>query len=430
MSRRHDTGSSPRRPLDEDALPDPAGAVVEAGAGAPGAANALSRRELLGRTGRMGFSALGLYAVMSICGGGGGALVAPTATPSSGTVTLGSVRVRWFLTGTAAQGATAAQMAALAQGYGNHILAITAGEQQHLSSNLQSVGQVGNTFGTPLQTALPQAGVNLDQLQSDLNAFAQITDPAQRAAAQHDLDAKYMDRLVSAYRLAGIDQVTTMTTLAAQVVPLVTNPNTITFQSSRLLAFGWVFKPFAVPPPCSGIQTFNPPYTLQAAMGLDRSDEEANAQTGHLDVNDSLVAAGSSQHLASIGVNVSIPPAVTHLRVEADVDIGLCYVHAQAEFGGAVGELTLRLKLLDGIKLLAEQRLSLAKSVGVFLSWEEEYFGPASLTLSLDMTLRKAVTVKTYSVVVELVGTGICGAGDTHADGSATVKEIRVATAC
>lgn len=434
MSRRSHKASSPRSALDEGPRSGQAGAMVDAGAGAPGAANALSRRELLSRAGRMGFSALGLYVVMDMCGGGT-VLVSPTATPSSGSVTLDQVQVQWFLTGAAAKDTTAAQLAALAQGYANHVLAITAGEQQHLTNNIQIVSQVSKPLGPLMQTALLQGGVNTDQLQSDLKKYGQLTDLQQIVAAQHDLEGKYAGALSSAYVRAGIDQASTMSTLAQQIAPLVTDPNTIhLYVDPRLLACAWRGS-FPIPlPACVTAQSFTAPYTLQAAMGLDQASEEANAKTGHLHVYDHLTFAGSSQHLASVGVNVSIDPTVTHLRVEADVDIAEAYAIAVAYSlllpTSAVGEVSLRLKLLNGVTLLAEQRLSLAKSVGVMVSWETEFAGSGTLTLALDYHRRRAATVVNYSVVVELVGTGAAEGGETYASGDLTVKEIRTATAC
>jgi hypothetical protein len=402
----------------------------------------LSRRALLVRAGALGASALTLPALLA-CGATStlAGVLGPTATPTAGEVSAGTATVQWALTQRAAQHTTAAQLAAQAQGYGSQLVAAYATSLQQLTTDLQVVGKLTDQYDTPLQAALTQVGVDISQLQADLQAFGKLTDPQQLAASAKDLDAKYLAQFAKANSAAGIDRDTIVAGLAQQIRPQGNNLKLVTVTTDGIvISYGWNFNggtgspggTGGTPPlgGCGVYPTFTPPYDLWAGTG--GGPRHVDAQTGRLNLANNTAFAGSAQQLGSVGVTVPVDHTITALHVEAVITIAGGQTAAVATPGYASSEVILHLQLLNGATVLAEQRQSLARSVGAVFSWDTKNIAAGPLRLALDYARPGgAPTDVNLSAIVEAetwVGAGAFGGATAFLD--CTVNQIAITNAC
>jgi hypothetical protein len=383
----------------------------------------------------VGASALALSPLLACGLSGAVGAVTPTPTPSSGTVTTGRYRVQWQQTAQTAPKVSAAALAALAEGYGKALTTAAATEQQLLQQDLQVLALVSDTYGKSFSAALTKVGVDVARLQADLEAYNKLTDLQERVAAEKTLNAKYLPSYPKAYAVAGMDRDAIVSTLSHQIRPRVTDQKTILpALAGPQLGWGWtglLDEGLTTPSSCALDQRFSPPYTLSAAT----SRSEARHADGYLQQYTSAIEVGSAQETASVGVAILVNHAATHVRVEADVALSLYRTDAMALFGYASSEAILRLQLLDGTTVLAEQRMSLARSIAAVFSWDikDSDFGDHPLRLALDYPRPTgAPTDAELSAVVQVEGWAGAGAlgGMATSWVRGTVTGFRVYTAC
>lgn len=167
---------------------------------------------------------------------------------------------------------------------------------------------------------------------------------------------------------------------------------------------------------------------LQAPYGLSykRGDYTvADRTSGRLYSSQMMMYAGSWQNVAQVGSAFYGPSGNRRIRAEARVDIPYYSVVAPAFFGYASAEAIINLRVMDGSRVVASDRRSLARAIAALFWYTEFRASNVSLTLAAEFWGGYDRQYSTHVEVETWVGAGGPGAG-ALASCSAYVREINV----
>jgi hypothetical protein len=409
----------------------------------------LSRRTLLARAGALGASALALPALACGLNGIGERSLAPTATPSTGTVTSGRYHIHWQKTARTTPEVTAADLAALAQNYGNALNADYVTEQQFLQQDVQALGQVSDLYSKSFSAALSKVGVDVAQLEAELEAFGKLTEPLAIDAAKKTLDAKYLPFYPKAYEAAGMDRGAIVNGLSQQIRPRVTDQTQlIPTLSEQQLGWGWTLQPIQSPQPpspCNTPRIYYPPYQFFADTSLDTTQgipptpvpNEISLFTSLITEHDSSRIVGTRNYSTGTAVVIWLDGTATNVHVEAEIVILTYRTEAIAlPLGYASAEALVTLGLQDDHNTLAEDRVSVARSIAAVCTWDikKPISGTADIliTLSVDHALPSNYypTGTLLTAYVDLETWVGCAWGIASSYISCIVQNFRTYTTC
>lgn len=290
---------------------------------------------------------------------------------------------------------------------------------------LAALEKIASAYNPSFQAALEQVGgVDLGAIASSLKSVAGESDPEALAELNKTLTATYAPLLQKALDIAQIDRDTVWKELNG-IVPLATGGH---FVDTLLLSWGLLFPPEPTPPPPPAANEVHrrAPYDLQSSTGGDLNSW-ANKMTGEVWSDQEVWEVGSSQALAAVGATVMVEPDVRQVRVDATASIvlGRLFIMVTAILGYASAEVILNLKVLDGSRLVASDRLSILHG-WTAVAGSPLLDGGGDYNLSCTVDRAGVVGPSTYSVLVEVetwVGVGAV-VGQSRAHCWATVQQI------
>ena len=261
-------------------------------------------------------------------------------------------------------------------------------------------------------------------------------DADKRAERAADFFKKHQEQFMRRAAAAGIDMGAERQKLdqLVGIWPADIPPETLHDPSNTAPA---VFRPEAVavddrppveaaPLPDSSVQNFSGPYTSSGTQGAG-----ARAGTdGNLLIERSVTFAGSEQTLAHITQDLNVDSGYRRVVVEATVRAFRYHTHADALFAGySSAEAIINLRVLEGTRVVASDRVSVARSRVFMFGWDTRRRSIPERTLRCEFVRPSAGEVGRYTVVVEFegwVGAGGLAGADVVMQG--TIRPIRVTT--
>lgn len=166
-----------------------------------------------------------------------------------------------------------------------------------------------------------------------------------------------------------------------------------------------------------------PPYGLNYTQGSGYLTADRN--TGRLWSLQSLSFIGSSQAIAQVGSAFQGPSTQRRVRVEATVLVNHYSVLTPAFIGYASAETIINLRVMDGSRVIAHDRRSLARAIAAVFWMTELKGGPFTIFMATEFWGSGARHYSAHVDVETWIGAGGIGAG-ALASGSAVAQEIRI----
>ncbi|KAB7746567.1 hypothetical protein GA707_03530 [Nostocoides sp. F2B08] len=166
-----------------------------------------------------------------------------------------------------------------------------------------------------------------------------------------------------------------------------------------------------------------PPYTLNYTQGSGYLTADRNS--GRLWSLQSLSFLGSSQAIAQVGSAFQGPAGTRRIRVEATVLVNHYSAFTPAFFGYASAESIINLRVMDGSRVVALDRRSLARAIAAVFWMTDLRGGPFTIAMATEFWGGGGRQYSAHVDVETWVGAGGIGAGAV-ASGSAVAQEIRV----
>jgi hypothetical protein len=330
------------------------------------------------------------------------------------------------------QGTSPKRLKQQAQAYSAMLSAAGVETLECAGDGLATLGKLYERHAKGFEAALSrEPGYDPDQVRAFIEKIAGAADPAERDRLAADFAQTYGPIAASALAATAVDAPRVRDDLAiAFVIPHGA------FEVQRgPVAYSVAAEDEETPPPPEESATLElrPGYPL-SAQSAPRSGGYAlaNAGTGRIYADESLlVLAGSfrSSSLASVGASFRVPAGMR--RVEATVSPAVAFfLRAHTLTGAGAAEVTLEIRVLDGTRVVARQRRTVARTsvlIAGFDTWTETH--PIVAQCSFDRA--DVAADATYFVVVEIAALASFDgfAGNMRAVGDATVDPVRIALA-
>jgi hypothetical protein len=181
--------------------------------------------------------------------------------------------------------------------------------------------------------------------------------------------------------------------------------------------------PAEPPAPEVTARTYVAPYTSQ---GHSDDRAAADAATGRMSLWNALVLAGSSQKLAFITQDLPVGRGVRRVRVYVTLDPTVYGANAFNLGGYSSAEAIVNLRLLEGARVLASDRLSLGRAFAAAIG-DSRVGATRPVTLQCEFVRPAPDDEATYTLVAEVEGwTGTGGLGGAAVDIAAVLRQFQI----
>ena len=299
---------------------------------------------------------------------------------------------------------------------------LAAAHRKKLEAELDQLKQRADKLSTQAEDARKKTGFDADAMMKDFNQVASATnvaDARQQAAA---FRGKYEPGILTLAQASGLDMQGERDRLFSFINPGNARifPGPIGIGGSSEEKREEPEPPTA--PPDVVTKTFVAPYTSEGHVG-DRAT--ASASTGQMSFVNGLAFAGSAQKLAFITQDLPVERGVRRVRVFVTLNPTSYGTTAFNLSGYSSAEAIVNLRLLEGSRILASDRLSLSRSVAEFIGASDRS-GSRSVTLLCEFTRPAPDDETTYTLVAEIEGwAGAGGLGGAAVNISTTLRQFQ-----
>lgn len=297
-------------------------------------------------------------------------------------------------------------------------------------AGLATLGKLYQRHAKGYEAALSrEPGYDPERVRAFLEKIAGTEEPAERDRLAAEFAATYEPIVAAALAAGAVDVPRVRDDLAATFVA----PHG-SFEVQRgPVAYAVAAEDEEPPPPPEESVTFErgPGYPLSAQSAPHTGGYAlANAGTGQIYASESLfVLAGGFRNssLASVGTSFRVPAGMRRVEVTAAPAVDF-FLRVNTLTGVGAAEVALEIKVLDGTRVVARQRRTVARMsvlIAGIDTWRETH--PVVAQCSFDRA--DAGAEATYFVVVEVEALASFDgfAGNMVAVGDTTVRGVRVA---
>jgi hypothetical protein len=311
-----------------------------------------------------------------------------------------------------------------AEAYQKLLPDLAAAHRKKLEGELAQLKQNSEKLSPQLAEARKKTGFDADAMMKEFSQVASATTVAgamQRGAA---FRAKYEPTMLTLSQGAGLDLQTERDRLFTFVNP----GNTQVFTGPIGVGGSSEERRDEEPEPPReapdvSTATFVAPYSSEGHVG---EHANADAATGQLSLVNGLALAGSSQKLAFITQDLPVERGVKRVRVFVTLNPTSYGTHAFNLSGYSSAEAIVNLRLLEGSRIVASDRLSLSRSVAEFIGASDRE-GSRSVMLQCEFTRPAPYDETTYTLVAEIEGwAGTGGLGGATVNISTTLRQFQV----
>lgn len=310
-----------------------------------------------------------------------------------------------------------------AEAYKKVLPELAAAQRKKLEEEFAELKHQTDELSPRVSGAQKQSGINLDSIAKEMRDAANIGDAKERAQTQHKIFSTYEPQLAKLLQVALIDPQREVERLMTVV-----NLRDARRVDSSFIADGGMDEskreePPTTPPSDVKMAIFTAPFTSEGHVG---DDVVSQASTGRLALANAIHVAGSGQKLAFITQDLFVERGMRRIRVFARFDPTTFGTFANALLGYSSAEAIVNLRLLNGSRVVASDRLSLSRSVAAVIG-SNRTEGTRPVTLQFDYTRPAPDDETTYTLVAEVEGwAGAGGLSDAIVYVNATVRQFQV----
>ena len=278
---------------------------------------------------------------------------------------------------------------------------LSAPSRQKFEKEMASLDSVARKLQPSLAEAQNKLGFDSQAMHAEFRAITEEPKgglSAQRAAA---FQTKYESQLIKLAQIAGID-------LAAQRQQMITllDLSKAQVKESKVLAIIEIGDehpptPAPTPPPPPDVTelVLSAPFTSAGTLG---EHSLSNAARGDMSIGLQVNVAGTAYRLASISQTLAVEPGVERVRVFGAFDPARFVTMAVSTCGYASSEAIVNLRIMEGSRLIASDRISLWRVVSILGMSHQT--GTRLVTLECDFRRPAPDEATTYTLIAEIEG--------------------------
>ena len=288
-----------------------------------------------------------------------------------------------------------------AETYQNELPNLSAPSRQKFEKEMASLDSLARKLRPALAKAQNKLGFDSKAMNAQFRAITEEPDAGMRAQRSAEFQTKYEPQLIKLAQTAGID-------LAAQRRQMIALLDLSKAQVKESKVLGIIEigderpptpAPTPPPPPDVTERILSAPFTSAGRLG-DRS--LSNAANGDMSIRLQVNLVGAASSLAFISQTLAVEPGVQRVRVFGAFDPLTFVTGAASSSGYASSEAAVNLRVMEGSRIIASDRISLWRVVSILgISYQS---GARPVTLECDFTRLEPDEATTYTLIAEIEG--------------------------